>query len=81
MNPIKGREPDSPQQVARQALRAKTFKKEKLKVLRIAAQSGYGVVEVDARGAPIWNEQKHGEFVVIATRIDKHTGLEVGDVR
>lgn len=77
---MKGRQPDSPKRVAQQAQRAKAFKKEKMRVLRIAARSGYGAVEVDARGEPIWNEQKHGEFVVIATRIDKHTGLEVGDV-
>ena len=44
-----------------------------MKVLRVAAPSACGMVEVDARGEPIWNEPKHGEFVVKATRIDKRT--------
>lgn len=39
-----------------------------------------GVIPVDRNGEVIWDENKHGQHVVIVTRIDKATGKEVGDV-
>jgi len=37
-------------------------------------------VELDGMGEPTWKEEKYGQFVVMATRIDKATGGEVGNV-
>lgn len=49
-------------------------------MLKLIARTAPGMVEVDSRGEPVWKDEKHGEFVVIATRIAKVTGQEVGDV-
>ena len=79
-NPLKGREPDSPRRAAQQARRAQAYKRGKLKILTLFARMNPGKVELDARGQVIWKDEMHGEFVVMATRIDKTTGQEVGDV-
>ncbi|KXG46317.1 uncharacterized protein PGRI_051730 [Penicillium griseofulvum] len=34
------------------------------------------LIPVDARGEPIWDEAKHGEFCVLVVKIDKGRGLE-----
>ncbi|KAL8638163.1 MAG: hypothetical protein Q9226_009024 [Calogaya cf. arnoldii] len=64
----------------REAKRKIAHKKGKPKMLRLIARTAPGMVEVDSSGEPVWKDEKYGEFVVIATRIDKATGQEVGDV-
>ncbi|KAJ5365649.1 hypothetical protein N7517_008535 [Penicillium concentricum] len=34
------------------------------------------LIPVDARGKPIWDETKHGEFCVLVVKIDQECGLE-----
>jgi hypothetical protein len=53
-----------------------------MKILKTAAwdKEYRHLVELDERGEPIWKEEKHGQFVGMATRIDKATGEEVGNV-
>ena len=79
-DPLKGREPDSPRHAAQQARRAQTYKRGRMEILTIFARMNLGKVELDARGQVKWKGEKLEEFVVIATRIDKTTGEEVGDV-
>ena len=37
-----------------------------------------GKVELDAREQVVWKDEMHGEFVVMATRIDKTSGQRSG---
>lgn len=37
---------------------------------------GRKYIPVDARGEPIWNEAKNGEFCVLLVKIDKGRGLQ-----
>ena len=56
------------------------YKRGILRTLTLFARMNPGKVEIDARGQVIWKDEKLGAFVVIATRIGKTTGEEVGDV-
>jgi hypothetical protein len=80
--PSKGREPDSPERAAREAKAAQEHKEHKMKILKTASRDREyrHLVELDGMGEPTWKEEKYGQFVVMATRIDKATGGEVGNV-
>ena len=52
-----------------------------MKLLRLIAQMKPGSVDVNGRGQPVWKDEKQGEFVMMATRTDRITGQEVGDIR
>ena len=77
-NPLGRWQPESPQRIAQ---RARAHKNGKMEVLRAIAKKQPGAIPVDATGEPIWRDETHGEFVVRATRVEKATGQEVGDVR
>jgi len=81
-NPLLGREPDSPERAAREAKAAQEHKEHKMKILKTAARDKEyrHLVELDAKGEPIWKEEKHGQFVGMATRIDRAIGKEVVNV-
>ena len=74
--------PPPPTQAEADARKA-SFKEKSLGVKRELLKNSEArpYIPVDARGEPVWDEEKNGEFVVIVVRTDKGRGLsEFGTV-
>lgn len=51
-------------------------KRTKMEMMRQMRKNGVPIPLDPATGDVAWDDEKHGEFVVLVTRVDKATGLK-----